>query len=110
MLTSRNRMFISVTEYSSMTRFDADDSSSETDSGGNDVTNAKNLTNVRMIAKQDNYPAPGTEELAFKAGMYPYKTDLFYKGPLKVVAFNFIDVILVGPIVIQSNLPKTCVV
>ncbi|XP_052238782.1 uncharacterized protein LOC127850072 isoform X1 [Dreissena polymorpha] len=57
-----------ITEYSSMTRFDADDSSSETDSGGNDVTNAKNLTNVRMIAKQDNYPAPGTEELAFKAG------------------------------------------
>jgi hypothetical protein len=64
---------MSVTEYSSMSRFDADDSSSETDSGGNDVTNAKNMTNVRMIAKQDNYPAPGTEELSFKAGTFAYK-------------------------------------
>ncbi|XP_052799318.1 uncharacterized protein LOC128230930 [Mya arenaria] len=57
-----------ITEYSQMRRFDADVENSES---GCDVTSDSAMANVfdvKVVAIQDNYPAPGSNELPFKAG------------------------------------------
>ena len=58
-----------TTEYSPLSKFKADNSGSDEEVILNDVSN---LCNVRVIARQDSCPSPGSSELHFKAGeLYP---------------------------------------
>jgi len=69
--------FFYFLEYSLMSKFDPDESDSDYDAAKPECR----LSDIRVIAQVDHYPAPGSDDLPFKAGKGATKTEFsFFKN------------------------------